>query len=166
MPVEAKSLFRRDVLRPHLQAFKWPDNIDKTKAALTRWGTMLATGRADKFKEQELLPDFLTEIFCEALGYTRPADHPDRFTISREKHVQIDGKFADAVLGDFQANHEKFVIALEGKGPTDPLDRQHAGRKMSAVDHGYRYAINLPCDWIIVTSMRQTRVLREIECAC
>ena len=29
---------------------------------------------------------------------------------------------------------------------------------MSAVDQGYRYAINLPCDWIIVTSMRQTRL--------
>jgi len=158
MPVEAKPLFRPDVLRPHLQAFKWPENIDKTKAALTRWGNMLATGRADKFKEQELLPDFLTEIFCDALSYTRPADHPERFTISREKHVQIDGKFADAVLGDFQANQERFVVALEGKGPTDPLDRPYSGRKMSAVDQGYRYAINLPCDWIIVTSMRQTRL--------
>ncbi len=158
MPVEAKPLFRPDVLRPHLQAFQWPDNLDKTKATLTRWGNMLATGRADKFKEQELLPDFLTEIFCEALGYTRPADHPERFTISREKHVQIDGKFADAVLGDFQASQERFVVALEGKGPTDPLDRPYSGRKMSAVDQGYRYAINLPCDWIIVTSMRQTRL--------
>ena len=29
---------------------------------------------------------------------------------------------------------------------------------MSAVDQGYRYAINLRCDWIIVTSMRQTRL--------
>ncbi|HQX52795.1 MAG TPA: N-6 DNA methylase, partial [Planctomycetaceae bacterium] len=51
-----------------------------------------------------------------------------------------------------------FVVALEGKGPTDPLDRPYSGRKMSAVDQGYRYAINLPCDWIIVTSMRQTRL--------
>jgi hypothetical protein len=29
---------------------------------------------------------------------------------------------------------------------------------MSAVDQAYRYAINLPCDWIIVTSMRETRL--------
>src|ERR1035438_9559681 len=29
---------------------------------------------------------------------------------------------------------------------------------MSAVDQGYRYAINLPCDWVIVTSIRQTRL--------
>ncbi len=32
------------------------------------------------------------------------------------------------------------------------------GRRMSAVDQGYRYAINLPCDWVIVTSIRQTRL--------
>ena len=53
---------------------------------------------------------------------------------------------------------DKFIVALEGKGPKDPLDRPFAGRRMSAVDQGYRYAINLPCDWIIVTSIRQTRL--------
>ncbi len=92
------------------------------------------------------------------LGYTRPADGGPRYTISREKHVQVDGKFADAVLGDFGRGPDKFIVALEGKGPKDPLDRPFAGRRMSAVDQGYRYAINLPCDWIIVTSIRQTRL--------
>ena len=158
MPVEAKPLFRPDVLRPHLLSFQWPSNVTKSRTTLARWAEMLSTGRADKFKEQELLPDFLTDVFCDVLGYSRPADNAARFTISREKHVQIDGKFADAVLGNFRPNHEEFIIALEGKGPLDPLDRPFAGRKMSAVDQGYRYAINLPCDWIIVTSMRQTRL--------
>ena len=78
--------------------------------------------------------------------------------MSREKHVQVDGKFADAVLGDFGTGSERFIVAVEGKGPKDPLDRPFAGRRMSAVDQGYRYAINLPCDWIIVTSIRQTRL--------
>jgi hypothetical protein len=32
---------------------------------------------------------------------------------------------------------------------------------MSAVDQEYRYAIDLPCDWIIVTSMRQTRLYHK-----
>ena len=169
MPVEAKPLFRPDVLRPHLQAFVWPTNLAESKASLARWAGMLATGRADKFKEQELLPDFLTDVFCQVLGYMRPVDNPERFTISPEKHVPIDGKYADAVLGNFyggsrqtsstsEQSPDQFVVALEGKGPLDPLDRPFAGRKMSAVDQGYRYAINLPCDWIIVTSMRQTRL--------
>lgn len=158
MPVEAKPLFRPDALRPHLQSFPWPANLAESKAILAKWATMLSTGRADKFKEQELLPDFLTDVFCSVLGYTRPADNAARFTISREKHVKVDGKFADAVLGNFRPGAEQFIIALEGKGPKDPLERPHAGRSMSAVDQGYRYAINLPCDWIIVTSMRQTRL--------
>ena len=158
MPVEAKPLFRPDVLRPHLQAFDWPANLDQTRQALARWSQLLASERAVKFKEQELLPDFLTDIFCLGLGYTRPADNSVRYTLKRETHVQVDGKFADAVLGSFQPGHEEFLVALEGKGPLDPLDRPFAGRKMSAVDQGYRYAINLPCDWVIVTSMRQTRL--------
>ena len=122
------------------------------------WAELLSSGKANTFKEQEILPDFLTDFFCELLGYTRPADGGPRYTISREKHVQVDGKFADAVLGDFGRGPDKFIVALEGKGPKDPLDRPFAGRRMSAVDQGYRYAINLPCDWIIVTSIRQTRL--------
>jgi hypothetical protein len=35
------------------------------------------------------------------LGYTRVIDNPRRYTISREKHVQANAKFADAVLGEF-----------------------------------------------------------------
>jgi len=105
------------------------------------------------------LPDFLTCFFVELLGYTGPAEGVERWTLSREKHVQVGGKFADAVLGDFRlAGESKFIVAVEGKGPKDPLDRPFAGRQMSAVDQAYRYAINLPCDWIVITSIRQTRL--------
>ena len=106
MPVEAKPLFRPDVLRPHLLSFQWPTNVTKSKATLARWAEMVSTGRADKFKEQEMLPDFLSDVFCEVLEYSRPADNPERHTISREKLVEVDGKFADAVLGDFRQEHE------------------------------------------------------------
>jgi methylase of polypeptide subunit release factors len=41
------------------------------------------------------------------------------------------------------------------------LDRPFAGRRLSAVEQAYRYAINLPCDWIIVTSMRETRLYHK-----
>jgi len=158
LPVEAKPLFRPDALRPHLKAFQLPRPLETYRAILGKWAEMLASGKADRFKEQEILGDFLNDVFCGVLDYARPADDPDRHTISREKHVQVDGKFADAVLGDFRASKEQFIVALEGKGPKDPLDRPFAGRHMSAVDQGYRYAINLPCDWIVVTSMRQTRL--------
>lgn len=62
------------------------------------------------------------------------------------------------MVGDFRDGHAHFVGALEGKGPKDPLDRPFAGKRVSAVEQGYHYAINLPCDWIVVTSIRQTRL--------
>lgn len=160
MPVEAKPLFRPDVLRPHLSAFQPPAHVEAVRPKLRHWAALMASRRADAFKEQEILPDFLTDFFCELLGYTRPADGGQRYTISRERHVEVDGKFADAVLGDFNG-HSRPVVAVEGKGPKDPLDRPFAGRRMSAVDQAYRYAINLPCDWIVVTSVRQTRLYHK-----
>ena len=158
MPVEAKPLFRPDVLRNHLAAFALPGHVDALRPKLAHWADLLSSGQAASLKEQEILPDFLNDFFCELLGYTRLADGGPRYTISREKYVQVDGEFADAVLGDFGREPERFVVALEGKGPKDPLDRPFAGRRRSAVDQGYHYAINLPCDWIIVTSIRQTRL--------
>jgi hypothetical protein len=56
------------------------------------------------------------------------------YTLSRERRVEVDGEFADAVLGRFQKTKEQFIAVLEGKGTRDPLDRPFAGRRMSAVD--------------------------------
>lgn len=156
MPVEAKPLFRPDVLREHLAGFTMPA-VDTAK--LAHWASEIKSGRIDRFGEQEILRSFLTDIFCGILGYTGPAGH-DRYTIGFEHHVQVDGKYADAVLGEFNGQ-KRYIVALEGKGPRDPLERPYAGRSMSAVDQGYRYAINLPCDWIIVTSIRQTRLYHK-----
>jgi hypothetical protein len=144
-------------MHQHLVAFQLPERIAAIRPKLAHWAKLIASGRADKLNEKELLPDFLTDFFVELLGYTRPADGGQRYTLSREKHVQVDGKFADAVLGDFNGR-ERPIVAVEGKGTKDPLDRPFAGRKLSAVQQGYQYAINLTCDWIIVTSMRQTRL--------
>ena len=159
MPVEAKPLFRPEVIRPRLAGVRLPADA---RSIIAKWAGMIASGLADQHGERELLPDFLADIGRGVLGYTRAVDTGDRWTISQEKHVPVDGKFADAVLGDFRPGGvERYVVAVEGKGSKDPLDRPFAGRKMSAVDQGYRYAINLPCDWIIVTSMRQTRLYHK-----
>ena len=89
-------------------------------APLRRWAEMLASPQADKLKEKELLPDFLTDVFCGVLGYTRAVDNKDRFTFSREKHVQVDGKFADAVLGDFRARQRAVRRRRRGQGAERP----------------------------------------------
>jgi len=101
VPAEAKPLFRPDVLRTHLATFAFPSHVDAFRPKLDHWADLLASGKANAFKEQEILPDFLTDFFSGLLGYTRPADGGPRYTISREKHVQVEGEFADAVLCDF-----------------------------------------------------------------
>lgn len=162
MPVEAKPLFRSDALRPLLNSFQLPADFAAKQAIVQKWATLFATDKADQFREQELLADFVSDIFCGVLDYERPADNPNRYTRAREKYLEVDGKYADAVLGVFgEGQKDKPIVAVEGKGPRDPLDRPFAGRKKSAVEQGYGYAINLPCDWIIVTSMRQTRLYHK-----
>ncbi len=115
MPVEAKPLFRPDALRPHLKTFQLPKPVEEYRAILPKWADMLVSGKADRFKEREILGDFLADVFCSVLGYTRPADDPDRHTMSREKHVQADGKFADfRRCGDDSADHRGFQQATAG----------------------------------------------------
>ena len=171
MAVESKPLFHPEVMRQQVRAFALPERVAASQPSLQHWAELISSGRADEFKETELLPEFLTDIFCGLLGYTGPAavsgvaadvsrrhipaeesaptDVGGYYTLSRERHVEVDGKFADAVLGCFQEAKEQFIVVVEGKGTRDPLERPFAGRRMSAVDKAYRYAINLPYDWII-----------------
>jgi hypothetical protein len=126
-----------------------PEQTTTWQPKLQHWAELITSGRADAFKESELLPDFLTDIFCGLLGYTGPLGPSDphnshkshnfhlsttvpaasanTYTLSRERHVEVDGEFADAVLGRFQKGKEQFVAVLEGKSARDPLDRPFAG---------------------------------------
>ena len=56
------------------QAATVPAHVDACRPKLAHWADLLASRKADAFTEQEILPDFLTDFFCELLGYTRPAD--------------------------------------------------------------------------------------------
>ena len=155
MAVETKPLFSPELVRQHVHHFTLPDSVETARPRLQHWADLISSGKADTFKETALLPEFLTDIFGHLLGYTGPAGAGDSFTLLRETHVEVDGQFADAALGRFISEAKKFTVAVEGKGTRDPLERPFAGRRMSAVDQAYRYAINLPCDWINVTSMRE-----------
>jgi hypothetical protein len=142
MAVESKPLFHPEVIRQQVRSFNLPDSVADWQPKLQHWAEIIASGRADDFKETALLPDFLTDIFCGLLGYTGPVDAfthhshhshtshlpapADTFTFSRERHVEVDGKVADAVLGRFQKDKEEFVAVLEGKGSRDPFRSRRA----------------------------------------
>ncbi len=149
MPSPAKPLFRPEALRPRLTAFTVPPAAIEARAKLANWAKLLDSKQAQKLKESELLADFITDVFCTVLGYAGPAADPERYTLKREATVEVDDKFADAVLGRFSTADDKAdtIAALEGKGPRDPLDRPFGGRRLSAVDQALSYAVNLVCDW-------------------
>jgi len=162
MPVERKPLFRAEILAPGAAALQLDlEVVAHGREILGRWAELMASAKADALTESELLPDFLTDVFYRVLGYRGPSAAGERYTLSREKRVEVDGKFADAVLGDLGHASARPVVAVEGKGARDPLDRPFAGRRMSAVDQAYRYAINLPCDWILVTNLREIRLYHK-----
>lgn len=163
MPVDRKPLFRPEVIEAQAATGPREQVVDsaEAKTILVRWAELLASPRAEALTERELLPDFLTEIFYGVLGYRGPSGAGESYTFSREKHVEVDGKVADAVLGRFGRNGHHVLAAVEGKGPRDPLDRPFAGRRMSAVDQAYRYAINLRCDWIVVTNLHELRLYHK-----
>jgi hypothetical protein len=153
---DAKPLFHPDALRPGLAALTLPPAAVAARGKLADWAKMLGSGAADRKKETELLPGFVSDVFEGALGYTRPPAAP--YTLKREALIQVDGKFADAGLGRFGAGPDAFAAVLEGKGPKDPLDRPFAGRKRSAVEQAMLYAVQLRVDWYLVTNLRETRL--------
>ena len=133
MPIQAKPLFRADVLKPKLDAFRLPSAIVAKRQAVTKWRDLIGTAKIDKYKETEILPDFISELFQDVLGYHSLVQNPDRYTIRRENLIAVDGKRADAAFG--VKGDSKFLAVLEGKGPLDPLDRPFGSRKMSAVEN-------------------------------
>ena len=165
MPLERKPLFRPEALRPALLRFPIPGPAREARPKLAAWAELLKThGRA--LKEKDHFPRFLADVFGTLLGYRERVDADPEldggaWTLSREQHVEVGGKYADAALGRFTAGAARFAVAVEGKGPSDPLDRPHGGRKLSAVDQAYRYAVNLPCDWVVVTNLRETRLYHK-----
>ena len=163
MPVEAKPLFRPDVVARRTRGFVLPERVEAAGGQLRNWAALVGLReKREQYGEQELLPDFLSDVFGGVLGYIGPASGEARYTVSREKHVEVEGEFADVVLGVFGTGPEQPAVAVEGKGPKDPLDRPFGGRRLSsAVEQGYRYATYLPCDWIVVTNVREIRLYHK-----
>jgi hypothetical protein len=56
-----------------VRSFDLAEQTATWKPKLQEWARLVASGRADDFKETALPPDLLTDIFCGLLGYTGPA---------------------------------------------------------------------------------------------
>ena len=128
MPADALPLFRPDVLAQHLASMQW--SAHATLAThLEEWASLLGTADGARLKESELLPDFLTHVFVEGLGYRPPVARGGQvhYTLSREALVAADGKYADAVLGRLGGERPEYIVAIEGKGPGTPWSAPSRG---------------------------------------
>ncbi|HEX3151643.1 MAG TPA: N-6 DNA methylase [Gemmataceae bacterium] len=158
-----KPLFRPEALRPKLAAFTPTPAAVAGRAKLAGWVKLLESPAAAKMKETELLGDFIRDVFGETLGYSGPASGSAVYNLKRESLVEVDGKFADAALGRFSTadGSSLFRVAVEGKGPADPLVIPFKNRKKSAVDQALGYAVNFPCDWYLVTNLNEMRLYHK-----
>ena len=48
VPVEAKPLFRPDVLRTHLEAFVLPEWVEPLRAKVGQWGELVGSGQIER----------------------------------------------------------------------------------------------------------------------
>lgn len=127
MPVDAKPLFRPDVLRPLLTGFQLPTPVEQLTAPLRRWAEALASRQADSLNERELLPDFLTDIFCGVLGYTRIVDNPTHDG-ARLIDVDILGHIFEQSITDL----ERLRNELEGRAAPETRAERVSRRKRPA----------------------------------
>ena len=102
------------MIRLPLLGFSVPEHVAHRRPKLEKMGRDHRHRSIDAHKEQEILGDVINDVLCELLGYTRAVDNLKRYAISREKHVQANGKFADAVLGGFGPDWKPYVTAAEG----------------------------------------------------
>jgi hypothetical protein len=58
-----------------------PEHDSQGRQRLAKWGEMISSGSIDSQKEQEILGDFINDVFCELLGYTRVVDSPKRYSV-------------------------------------------------------------------------------------
>ncbi|MFL5340566.1 MAG: hypothetical protein ACJ8F7_10490 [Gemmataceae bacterium] len=86
MPTEAKPLFRPDALRPALSSFTLPPAAVAARPKPVNWATLLASTKADAFKETELWLDLLTDLFVDLNKTDRDCrPRPIRFVRHRRR---------------------------------------------------------------------------------
>ena len=84
MAVESKPRFHPEVARQQVRSFHLLERVVGLQPRIQPRADLIASGRADEFKETDLLPDILADSFCHLLGETltvefhtgRIADHP------------------------------------------------------------------------------------------
>jgi hypothetical protein len=100
MPALVKPFIRPEALRPKLAAFKARPSAAAGRGKLAGWVKHLASPKADKLKETELLWDFIRDVFGETPGHARTfrrqaAHNPAHFPAKRPFSGLVDAGETD-----------------------------------------------------------------------
>ena len=137
------------------------DYLDPAKtqayALVSKWAELAKSGELAKQKEKSLKPEFLTQVFGQALGFSLLSEDQDSWNLWPE--YSVNGGDADAAIGYFSSAGQREIRALvEIKSPTVNLDKDRV-KGRTAVQQCWDYLNAVPeCPWGILSNFFSIRV--------
>ena len=151
MPVERKPLFRAEDPLPAACGPVLGFEAEPAREILRQWARLLTVVPGRRLNENELLARLPDRRVLRVLGYPRPSP-PASATPSRARSTsRWTASSPTPCSASSRRRPRRRRRRWRARGRKTRSTGPSPGRKMSAVDQAYRYAINLPCDWIIVT---------------
>lgn len=158
------SIFKKRVLKEKLESFEIP-NFQSKLDIVTQWYEAYKNGSLKKKTESEVEQEFIQNIFCEVLDYTRYPSEPH--TIIPQGKTQTSGQKPDAILGHFKSDKDitKVAAVCEIKDANTPLDKsQRREGSLSPVQQAFKYKTQYKnCDFVIATNFFEIRLLKDNE---
>ncbi|MEL7238750.1 MAG: hypothetical protein AAGK78_07795, partial [Planctomycetota bacterium] len=151
-------LILKRLLDQAVQDKRLQEDADQVHDVVLKWADLETGGTLETLGETQLQGDFLADIFGTVLGYARPTDEGD--TWSLEQHRTVGSRVPDAILGKLQRDNLAGLRAVvELKGAKVHLDRDRSNGR-TAVDQCWDYLIDTPrhCRWGIVSNFVSFRL--------
>jgi len=162
LPNNQHSLFDPDLVDEYLQQqeVERPTDTDDIVDAIDGW-----TGTETSLTERNLQQSFVSDIFSDVLGYTRPRGSAGKFQLLPESLSEGGDGFPDVLLGHFEqedgelTKDERKVVG-ELKDPGTDLDKVDPSRLKSPVEQAFEYAITngLSVRWVVASNMEEVRL--------
>lgn len=162
LPNKNHDLFDPDLVSEYLQQqeVERPGDTDTLVDAVQGW-----TGTETSLTERNLQQSFVSDIFSEVLGYSRPRGSAGEFELLPESLSEGGEGFPDILLGHFEQENGELIkdvrkVVGELKDPGTDLDKVDPSRLKSPVEQAFEYAITngLSVRWIVASNMEVIRL--------
>lgn len=158
-------LFTGQFLDSYLSGFQLSNlvNIYQIKEVIGNWNQVLANGKLENLKEEEVKSRFLMEFFGDVLGFNYK--NSGKWLYREEVKTLVDGTKPDGALGLFHVSEKgienQIQIIIEVKDTNTVLDKaqNRQALKITPVDQAFLYAskMGMDCQWIVVTNLKEIR---------